>query len=221
MKKEMSSCAKCPPHYTKRRCNIENGKGLAFCPTLHKKELLEESMRKYDNPATLKFAQNASIQEGEGYQEIEGKVRAVKPRLLEIAEFATKMQYKVLGFIFCEGLADEAKTVDRYFGDQGFEVVSIVCKAGRTPKEQIGILDEQKIVPGTFEPICNPIYQASIVNDAKVDFNILMGLCVGHDSLVIENLNAPVTILAVKDRLLGHNPMAAVYNMNSYYSFVK
>jgi uncharacterized metal-binding protein len=100
-------------------------------------------------------------------------------------------------------------------------VVSIVCKAGRTPKEQIGVLDEQKIMPGTFEPMCNPIYQADIVNDAKVDFNILMGLCVGHDSLVIQHLDAPVTILAAKDRVLGHNPLAAVYNMDSYYAFLK
>jgi uncharacterized metal-binding protein len=41
---------------------------------------------------------------------------------------------------------------------------------------------------------------------------------VGHDSLVIKHLEAPVTVLAVKDRLMGHNPLAAVYNMGSYYA---
>ncbi len=68
--------------------------------------------------------------------------------------------------------------------------------------------------------MCNPIYQAKIVNDQKVDFNILMGLCVGHDSLVLKYIDAPVTILAVKDRLMGHNPLAAVYNLDSYYSYL-
>jgi len=202
-------------------CNLEDGKGLLNCPTLHKKDVLDKSLRLYEDPETLRFAQNATTQEGEGYQKLDGKVRAVKPRILEIVEFAAKMQYKKLGFIFCEGLADEAKAVDQYFKHHGFDLVSVVCKAGRTPKEQIGILDEQKIVPGTFEPMCNPLFQASIVNDEKVDFNILMGLCVGHDSLVIRQLDAPVTILAVKDRLLAHNPLAAVYTLESYYTFLK
>ncbi len=31
--------------------------------------------------------------------------------------------------------------------------------------------------------MCNPVLQALIMNDAKVDFNVLLGLCVGHDSM--------------------------------------
>lgn len=60
-----------------------------------------------------------------------------------------------------------------------------------------------------------------MVNEEKVDFNILLGLCVGHGSLVLQHIDAPATILAVKDRLLGHNPLAAVYNLDSYCSFIK
>jgi uncharacterized metal-binding protein len=48
-----------------------------------------------------------------------------------------------------------------------------------------------------------------------------LGLCFGHDSLVIKYLDAPVTILAVKDRVMGHNPLAAIYNSDSYYAFIK
>jgi len=222
MREMLPACARCPHRLSKRLCNIKDGKGLNSCPTLNKKELLVESMRLYENPETLKFAQKASIQEGEGYQRLEGKnVKPVKPRILEIAEFADKMGYKRLGFIFCEGLAGEAKAVDKLYNSRGFEMISVVCKAGRTPKEAIGVQDDQKILPGTFEPMCNPIYQAYIVNEEKVDFNILMGLCVGHDSLVIQHLAAPVTILAVKDRLMGHNPLGAIYNINSYYAFLK
>lgn len=176
----------------------------------------------YNDPHIFKFAQNASIQEAECYQRLEGNsVRPLKPRILEIAEFSEKMNYKKLGFIFCEGLASEAKAVDKFYRAWGFEVISVVCKAGRTVKEALDLKEEQKILPGTFEPMCNPIFQAEIVNEEKVDFNILLGLCVGHDSLVLQHIDAPATILAVKDRLMGHNPLAAVYNLDSYYSYIK
>jgi uncharacterized metal-binding protein len=46
-------------------------------------------------------------------------------------------------------------------------------------------------------------------------------LCVGHDSLFIKFAEAPCTVLAVKDRMLGHNPLAAVYNADSYYRCLK
>lgn len=65
--------------------------------------------------------------------------------------------------------------------------------------------------------MCNPIAQAKILNAAGTDFNILLGLCVGHDSLFIKYSQAMVTVFAVKDRVLGHNPLAAVYNYESYY----
>ena len=32
---------------------------------------------------------------------------------------------------------------------------------------------------------------------------------------------APCTVLAVKDRLLGHNPLAAIYTIDSYYRSLK
>lgn len=215
------SCAKCPYRKSERLCKIEDGKGLDSCPTVNKKDLLKDSMKLYKDPQVLKFAQNASIQEGECYQRLDGNyVRPMKPRILEIAEFAEKMDYKRLGLIFCVGLAYEAKAVDTFYCSRGFEMVSVVCKAGREAKEELGLREEQKIIPGSFEPMCNPIYQAKIVNDQKVDFNILMGLCVGHDSLVLKYIDAPVTILAVKDRLMGHNPLAAVYNLGSYYAYL-
>lgn len=216
------SCAKCPYKWSERQCKIEDGKGLGSCPTVNEKELLRKSMDLYKNPQTLAFAQKASVQEGECYQRLgDDSVKPMKPRILEIAEFAEKMGYHRLGLIFCVGLAAEAKAVDKFYSDRGFEMVSVVCKAGRTPKEDLGLEDQQKILPGTFEPMCNPIFQAHVVNDQKVDFNILLGLCVGHDSLVLKHVEAPVTVLAVKDRLMGHNPLAAVYNLDSYYSFLK
>ncbi len=43
----------------------------------------------------------------------------------------------------------------------------------------------------------------------------------GHDSLFIKHARGPVTVLAVKDRLLGHNPMAAIYHNDSYWRSLK
>ena len=65
--------------------------------------------------------------------------------------------------------------------------------------------------------MCNPIYQAKLFNYEKTEFNILLGLCVGHDSLFFKFSEAPTTVLAVKDRVTGHNPLAAIYLSHSYY----
>ena len=69
--------------------------------------------------------------------------------------------------------------------------------------------------------MCNPIGQAMIMNEAKTQFNVVLGLCVGHDSLFFKYSEALCTVLAVKDRLLGHNPLAAIYTSDSYYKFLK
>lgn len=65
--------------------------------------------------------------------------------------------------------------------------------------------------------MCNSIGQANFFNEAKTDFNILLGLCVGHDSLFIKYSEAPISVFAVKDRVLAHNPLGAIYQADSYY----
>ena len=65
--------------------------------------------------------------------------------------------------------------------------------------------------------MCNPIEQAAFLNKAQTELNILFGLCVGHDSLFIKYSNAPITVFAVKDRVLAHNPLGAIYLSDSYY----
>lgn len=102
--------------------------------------------------------------------------------------------------------------------NNGFEVISVQCKAGTVPKEAIGIKPEEKIAePDRWETMCNPIAQAMIVNHAQVDLAIMLGLCIGHDTLFIKYCDVPLTVLAVKDRVLAHNPLAALYMSTSYY----
>jgi uncharacterized metal-binding protein len=64
--------------------------------------------------------------------------------------------------------------------------------------------------------MCNPIAQAEFLNGEETDFNIVLGLCVGHDTLFFKYSKAPVTVLAVKDRALAHNPLGALYLADGY-----
>jgi uncharacterized metal-binding protein len=81
----------------------------------------------------------------------------------------------------------------------------------------LGLKEEDKVRPGTFEPACNPIAQAEICNRLGTDMNIIVGLCVGHDMLFTKHSQAPVTTLVCKDRVTGHNPAAVLYGQNFYY----
>lgn len=224
MDRELPGCAHCPFEPSGRICMDEEGKAPSFCPTVNRPGVIEKSLEELKKPDILEFARNASVQEGEGYADRElgfDRVRPLKPRILETIEFAGKMKYKKIGLVFCIGLLTEAKVVEKLLSLNGFTVVSGLCKMGREPKETIGVRDDQKIKIGCFESMCNPIAQAFLFNEEKTEFNIMIGLCVGHDSLFLKYASAPCTIFAVKDRLLGHNPLAAIYNIDSYYRSLK
>ena len=137
---------------------------------------------------------------------------------MELIQFAGKMGYTKLGLAFCAGLSHEARIVTEILENQGLQVVSARCKMGGIPKEKIGIKPEQKIGgPLSCEPMCNPIAQAEVLNSEKVDMAVMLGLCLGHDTLFFQYCRVPVTVLAVKDRVTGHNPLAAIYLSSSYY----
>ena len=144
------------------------------------------------------------------------------PRIEELIQFARKCDYKRLGIAHCGGLAYEAGLLSEILEKNGFEVVSVMCKTGGIPKERIGIKPDEKIAgPDAWETMCNPIVQAMIINRSKVDMAVMLGLCIGHDTLFIRYCEAPLTVLAVKDRVTGHNPLAALYTSGSYYRRLK
>jgi uncharacterized metal-binding protein len=224
MKAELAGCARCPFDTKKRVCQKEDGKSPPFCPTENYQDVIGRALEEFNKPEILEFARQASVQEGQGYGNRElgyEKVKPIKPRIMETIEFAQRMNYKRLGLIFCIGLFREAKVVEKLLAAQGFEVISALCKLGREPKETIGVRDEEKIKIGCFESMCNPIAQAFVLNSEHTEFNIVMGLCVGHDSLFLKYSEAPCTVLAAKDRVLGHNPLAAIYTIDSYYRSLK
>jgi len=222
--KSLSKCAQCGLEATERICKTPEGKGSKNCPTLLHEKTLEDANREYELPDTYELAQKASMQEAACYANRDQQPYVMQPtktRIVEIYEFAEKMNYRRLGLAFCIGLAKEAAIVEQILTDRGFEVVSVLCKAGRTSKETIGITDKDKINRGTDEAMCNPIFQAKLLNQSKTELNILLGLCVGHDSLFFKHAEAPTTVLAVKDRVTGHNPLAAIYLSDSYYRKIK
>ncbi|MCF7888522.1 MAG: DUF1847 domain-containing protein [Victivallales bacterium] len=203
----MNSCTKCKAQFCNR---TEDASKISTTCATNEKEIIAESLKEYkQNEEVGKIAFNSAIVESEGY------CRDI--RLLEIINFARKNNYKKLGLAFCVGLREESEIAEEILKHNEFEVISAACKFSNIDKTELGIDEKDKLEPGSFESICNPVGQAMLFNKEKTDLNILIGLCVGHDSLFFKYSDAPVTVFAVKDRVLGHNPLAAVYTSKSYY----
>ena len=184
-----------------------------FCPVAVESNALQKARHTYlEESGTQDFARAAAQVEAAGY--------CRWPRVQEIIEFAHRIDATHLGIATCIGLIHEASLLQEILEANSFLVSSICCKVGSIPKEEIGLRDEEKVRPGQFEALCNPIGQAGLLNEAGTHLNVAVGLCVGHDSLFFRYSHAPVTVLVAKDRVTGHNPVAALYTSHSYYSLL-
>lgn len=150
--------------------------------------------------------------------QVEGNYYGRLTRVEETIIFAKKIGANKIGIASCMGLIEESKILVKALKINGLEAYSVLCKVGAHDKTKLGIDENDKIHPNQPETACNPIMQALICNHHKTDLNVIMGLCVGHDSLFIKYAEAPVTYLVVKDRVLAHNPVGALYASCSYYS---
>jgi len=160
----------------------------------------EEMKQRYKNDKELLRVAKAAA-------EVEAEYYCKATRIEEIAHFAKKAGYTHLGLAFCAGFSDEANIAAKMLR-ACFKVSSVCCKACAIPKKE---LDFPNVRESEDESICNPLGQAELLNRAKTDFNIVLGLCVGHDSIFYKHSDALTTTLAVKDRVLGNNPVAALY----------
>jgi len=149
--------------------------------------------------------------------EIEGRYYGKLTRVEEIVAFARRIGARRIGIATCIGLVEEARIFTRVLEAKGFAWHSVLCKVGSVDKSAIGIPDALKIQPGQHEAACNPILQAKLLDAQKTDLNVIIGLCVGHDALFTKHSRALVTTLITKDRVLGHNPAAALYTSGFYY----
>ena len=190
-------------------CNSMDSMYPDFCPSTDMDEaLLREAMELYtENEENNRLTIAAAEVEFENY--------CTMTRIEEIMEFAKKIEARKLGIATCVGLMSEARTAAKIFRHHGFEVFGVGCKIGAQPKTAVGI-DPQCEEVGVN--MCNPILQAKLLNEKETDLNIVIGLCVGHDSMFYKYSDALCTTLVTKDRVLGHNPVAALYQADAYYS---
>jgi uncharacterized metal-binding protein len=209
---ETPGCAYCPS--TVRACRVGEGdeRGPGFCPSKMDAEGIADADAYRRDPFTERVAQVSAVVESEGY--------CKWTRVEEICQFARKMGFKRVGIATCISFVDLARVFSAILESHGLEVASVACKNGGVPKEEIGLKDEEKIRPGTYEAICNPLSQAELLNRAGCELNVIVGLCVGHDSLFIRHSQGLVTTLVTKDRVLAHNPVGALQLADTYYSRV-
>ena len=199
-----------------KACSCEpNTKKLpSFCPMEVESEQLAAIERRYMEDAELrKLALESARTEAAGY--------CRNTRIQEIMDFARRIGATKLGIAHCVGLMQEARIASEIFSGNGFQVHAICCKVGSISKEKLGLKDEEQVHPGHFESLCNPVAQAELLAKAGTQLNVVIGLCVGHDSIFFKHSHAPVTVLVAKDRVLGHNPAAALYTSHSYYRRLK
>ena len=190
------------------------------CPSERHGDVIAAAFAEYAGETEeAKIARIGAVVEGLCYSREPGS-DVIKPQWTRVEDtiaFALLMGYRKIGIATCIGLLEETERLCAILKAQGLEPESVCCKAGSIDKTKLGISEEDKVRPGTFEPACNPIAQAEICNRIGTDMNIIVGLCVGHDMLFNRHSKAPVTTLVVKDRVTGHNPIAVLYGQNFYY----
>lgn len=204
MSEKTMSCIDCAV----RNCEFQDRMYPDFCLTT---ELTEEQLkevldiyREEENHRTMCAAAEVEM---EGYLK--------ECRVEEVIRFAEKIGAKKLGIATCVGLLRESRILAKILRNRGFEVYGAACKVGAVPKTKVGI---DKKCEEIGVSMCNPILQARLLNQAGTELNLVMGLCVGHDSLFYKYSEALATTVVTKDRVLGHNPAAALYTAESYYS---
>ena len=191
-----------------KNCESGDKRYPAFCVSQaldpDKREAVKEVYAEEENNLIMKAS-----------AEIEHDFYCEITRLEETALWAMKIGAKKIGIATCVGLLKESNTLAKILRSLGFEVYGVGCKVGEIPKTEVGIA---KRCMSVGAHMCNPIMQAQLLKEQGTDVNIVMGLCVGHDSLFYKYSHAPVTTLVTKDRVLMHNPAAALYGAEGYYA---
>lgn len=207
MESHSPQCAKCAV----RRCGTseKSGNVPVSCPTEKYPDLVRETKEKYllpENQAIIQgwFGLMSKVLDPEKPRE-----KLSWTRIDEIMEYAKIRGMTRLGSATCYALLPEARLLSDILERNGFDVVSVSCLCGEVNPQDMGM-------PGNI--FCNPILQAEVLNHEKTELNLMVGLCVGHDILFLRHSEAETTPFVVKDRALGHNPVAALYlSQNPFY----
>lgn len=137
-----------------------------------------------------------------GYDEIDTKTMVLaaaarnKSHLQELIDFAKISGFKKLGIANCKGVQPYADRLRDILRAAGFEVFAVNCKESG--------LDAATLSPELKGPSCDPVFQAHYLNQQKTDFNINVGLCLGHGLLFQKHSAVAVTTFLVKDFATKH-----------------
>lgn len=135
-------------------------------------------------------------------------------RVEEILEFALGMGAHRIGIASCTMLLPEARAFAKILEEAGFCAFGIACKVEGNRRRDLDVLLDD----GAEGPVlCNPVMQARLLEAHGTDLNVVMGLCVGHDTLFYMHSKAPVTTLATKDHITAHNACAALWARSTVY----
>lgn len=192
-------------------CKLRSPGKFPRCPTNVSEHTLDEIKQRYQDEDINKIMQAGAETERGTLRMIDGVMTPIRPRIAEIMAFANSMGWHKLGVAFCLATRDEAIRLIRVLEENDFEVHSIICRAFAMTKGDVGIPDKNCLM-SPLETVCNPVYQAELLNEAETDLNIVVGLCVGHDMLFNKYSKAYTTTLMVKDRMTANNPIAPLYS---------
>ena len=177
MTDQRRSCIDCGT----KGCDGKGARRPDFCLTDSMPDgLLDESLKHYVDGEEADILRTAATVEHDGY------LRWC--RVQETVEFAKRMGYRRIGIATCVGLLNESRILARILRSHGFEVFGAGCKAGMVCKTDVGI-DPECCEVG--QNTCNPVLQAEVLNHEGTELNIMMGLCVGHDSAIPRRRSPP------------------------------
>jgi uncharacterized metal-binding protein len=181
------------------------------CPTNVSDHTRQEIIERYQDPEIQRIMKTAAKIERGTLQPVNGVVTPIRPRISEIMAFADQMGWKKIGVAFCLAARDEGIRLTKVLEARGFEVCSVICRNFSMQKREFGIPKED-CMKSEMESVCNPVYQAELLNDAGTQLNIVLGLCVGHDMLFNKHSKAYCTTLFVKDRMTANNTVGPLYS---------
>ncbi len=217
---EKIQCSRCEV----RSCTVDStgtaltGEAPSWCPMKMKADVIKAAMAKYTEE-DLKIAHAAAVVESEAYLREAWGLKPVDTRILEIINFAKKMGYKKVGIACCFNCAWDAGVLSNMFINRGLEVLVRLCKLYTVQNTKfLGLKDEETLIPGGYQSMCNPIAQVDTLADSGCELIVTFGECTGHDALAGKFSKVPFVVLGVKDRVLAHNPVAALTcPWNAYY----
>ncbi len=213
------NCSKC----TEQVCQIRQKDYLPDCCPMLDTDCINAGVNEYKNEDIAKFYADSLKSMGKSF----GKM----PRVIEAAYFCKLRGYKKIGVAYCSGMLKFGKAVCEILESYGFEVVSCGCKTGGFGPEELVSKDllgdfgkprptpNLQDIPEKFRKpraICNPIGQAMLLNKAGTQFNVIAGLCVGHDSLFMKYSDAMCTTVVMKDRLFPEQCAPSIDEARKY-----